>query len=197
MTTYFRRSFPILLLLAFTVGCNLVNQIQKKIEEDKKPKVITGTDGKSQITVPGNWSIQKNLNDDATIQVANLRAEQYAIVISESKVDFTSEMTLSDFAEIIKENARNAITNPVMTEIKALSVNGHSAVQFEAEGSMNNIKAKWLYTIIDAPKNYHQIMTWSLQSKFEANRPAFVDLINSFKEIDGLGHTTTTDSTKR
>lgn len=185
MTTYFRKGLPILLLLAFTLGCQLFNQIQKKIEEDSKPKLITGTDGKSQLTIPGNWSTQKDLNDDATIQVGNLRAEQYAIVISESKADFTEEMTLVDFADVIRKNAREAITTPTVSENHYVTVAGHPAVQFEVDGSISNIKAKWLYTIIDAPKNYHQIMTWSMQSKFETNRPVFTDVINSFKEIDG------------
>ena len=80
---------PILVLAVFVLGCSYFNQVKKEIEKVQEPQVMTATDGKSQVSVPGTWSAQKDLNDNASIQAGNLLAEQYAIVISESKEDFS------------------------------------------------------------------------------------------------------------
>ncbi len=179
-----RNSLTLFLLLTFTLGCQFFNQIQKKIEEGQKPKVITSTDGKCQLTVPASWSPQKDLNDDANIQAGNLLAEQYTVVISETKVDFTDDMDLNGFTEIVRKGIGETIKTPIVSEIRPLMVNGYPAVQFDVTGSVDNIKARWLYTIVDTPKNYHQILAWTLNSKYEANKPVFLEVINSFKEIE-------------
>lgn len=184
MTICLRNSFTLFLLLSFTLGCQFFSQVQKKIEESQKPNVITCTDGKCQLTVPGNWSPQKDLNDDANLQAGNLRAEQYAVIISELKADFTSEVDLNAFTEIVRKGVNETIKTPIVSENRPLTVNGYPAIQFDVAGSVENIKARWLYTIVGTPKNYHQILTWTLNSKYEANKPVFLDVINSFKEIE-------------
>jgi hypothetical protein len=176
---------PILVLAVFVLGCSYFNQVKKEIEKVQEPQIMTATDGKSQLSVPGTWSAQKDLNDNASIQAGNLLAEQYAIVISESKEDFSSKMTLNDYADVIRKSAKQTLTDAVLTETKPVTINGYPAVQFEVDGSVSNIKAKWLYTLVNAPNNFHQILAWSTASKYEKNKPVFVDVINSFKEIEG------------
>ena len=177
---------PILVLAVFVLGCSYFNQVKKQIEKVQEPTVMTATDGKSQLTVPGAWSAQKDLNDNASIQAGNLLAEQYAIVISESKEDFNSKMTLNEYADIIRKSAKQTLTDAVLSESKPVTVNGYPGVQFEVDGSVSNIKAKWLYTLVDAPKNFHQILAWSTASKYEKNKQVFLDVVNSFKEIEGI-----------
>ena len=166
---------PVLVLAVFVFGCSLFNQ---------KPQVVTGTDGKSQLTVPGTWNTQTDLNDNATIQVGNVILEQFTIVISESKEDFAT-LDFDDYIDIIRRSAKQTLTDAVLTESRSITVNGYPAVQFEVDGSVARIKAKWLYTLVDAPKNYHQVLAWSSAAKYEKNKPVFVDVVNSFKEIDG------------
>jgi hypothetical protein len=176
---------PILVLAVFVLGCSYFNQVKKQIEKVQEPQIMTATDGKSQLSVPGTWSAQKDLNDNASIQAGNLLAEQYAIVISESKEDFSSKMTLNDYADVIRKSAKTTLTDAVLTETKPVTINGYPAVQFEVDGTVSNIKAKWLYTLVDAPKNFHQILAWSTASKYEKNKPVFLEVVNSFKEIEG------------
>jgi hypothetical protein len=185
MTTHLRKIVPLIVLLALALGCKFFNQIQKKVEEDQKPKVMTSTDGKCQLTVPRNWSVQKDLNDDAVIQAGNLRAEQYAVVISDTKVDFTDEMNLLGITELVRNGLAETVPDPIFSENKPVTVNGYSALQFEVSGSVDKIRARWIYTIVDSPKNFHQIIAWSLASKYEANKPVFLEVINSFRETEG------------
>lgn len=183
MKTIFFKSLPIIAVLFFALGCSFVNQVKKGIDKMQTPHVVTGKDGKSQLTVPGSWKEQTRLNEEASLQVGNPFAEQYAIIITESKEDFTEEMTLEDFTSLIRQNADEAITNAIISENKSLSINGYPAKQFEVSGSIDNIKAKWIYTLIDAPENYHQIMAWTLASRYEENKPVLLEVVNSFKEI--------------
>lgn len=182
MKTIFYKSLPILAVLFFVLGCSLINRVRNEIDKTQSPKIVTSKDGKIQLTVPGAWKEQNGLNEEAGLQVANPVAEQYAIVISESKADFTDKMTLENFTELIQQNAKSVIADAVVSEPRSLTINGYPAKQFEVGGSIENIKAKWIYTLVDAPNNYHQILTWTLASRYEQNKPVLLDVINSFKE---------------
>jgi hypothetical protein len=177
---------PLIVLLFLSLGCGLINKIKKEVEESQKSKVIASTDNKCQLTVPGSWSIEKDLNDAANLQAGNRFAEQYAIVISESKQDFAPKMDLNKYTGLIRKNISTSILDASITENSSITVNGYQALQFEVEGTTDDIRAKWLYTMIDAPKNYHQILAWSLVSKYSSNKPVFLDVINSFKETEGF-----------
>jgi hypothetical protein len=181
-----KKLVPALLVMSFTLGCSLFNQMKKQAEADKKTQVITATDNKSELTVPGSWEKQSGLNNEAAIQVANLIGGQYAIVITESKKDLGSDITLQQFADAVKENTTKnvLIQNVVMSEPKPITINGYPAVQFESNGTAAGIKLNWIYTLINAPKNYHQVITWSLAAKYEQNKPVLLEVANSFKEID-------------
>ena len=55
--------------------------------------MLKSPDGKFQLTVPAGWRENASLNDKAEIKAANPIEEVYVIVITESKADFTDEMT--------------------------------------------------------------------------------------------------------
>lgn len=181
-----KKLVPALLVMSFTLGCSLFNQMKKQAEADKKTQVITATDNKSELTVPGSWEKQSGLNNEAAIQVANLIGGQYAIVITESKKDLGSDISLQQFTDAVKENTTKnvLIQNVVMSEPKPITINGYPGVQFESNGTAAGIKLNWIYTLINAPKNYHQVITWSLAAKYEQNKPVLLEVANSFKEID-------------
>ena len=176
---------PLSILLFVALGCSAINQIKQKVEESQKPQVLGCTDGKCELTVPGSWKVETDLNDVANFQAANPLAEQYGIVISESKQDFTGEMSLDDYVDLIIKDIGTRINDAQITETRELTINGYPAKQFEVSGSVEKIKAKWIYTFVDAPKNFHQILVWTIASKFDANKPILIDVINSFKETDG------------
>lgn len=176
---------PALLLISFTLGCSIFNQLKKQAEADKKPQVITAGDNKSQLTVPGTWEKQRGLNNEASLQAAYLMGGQYAIVITESKKEIGT-VSLQEFADAVKENTKKNVLlqDIVMSEPKLMTINGYPAAQFETSGTAAGIKLNWIYTLVDAPKNYHQVITWSLAQKYEQNKPVLLEVANSFKEID-------------
>ena len=118
-------------ILFFSGGCQVANRIVKEVEKTQNPQIINGTDNRAQITVPGNWQKRTDLHDEAEIQAANLLKEQYVIVISESNIDFSDDMTLKDFTELIIGTSKETVKDGVITEVTSIKVDGYDAKQFE------------------------------------------------------------------
>lgn len=186
MKNKFLKILPLSFLLFVALGCSAISQLKKSVEETQKPKVLECADRKCQLTVPGSWKTQTDLNDVANLQAANPLAEQYAIVISESKQDFTGDVSLDDYVELITKDINTRITDAQITETRSITISGYPAKQIEVSGSVEKVKAKWIYTFIDAPKNFHQILAWTIASRYDSNRPVLLEVINSFKETDGV-----------
>lgn len=179
------KSFLFASFLFVVLGCSMVDKIKKEVEKTQSPQVLTSTDGKYQLTVPGNWKTETELHDQAELQAANRIGELYVIVIRESKEDFSDNTDVAFVTENARSNLREAAANLVMSEPAAVNINGNRALQFEASGEVDNIKAKYLYAIVETPQNFYQIMTWTLTSRFDRNKDVLQGVINSFKEISG------------
>jgi len=167
-------------ILFVTLGCN---QIKKAIEASRAPKVITAADNKCQLTVPGNWQTRTDLHEEANWQAANLFAEQYAIVISESKADLSADILLQDYTDLLQGSTKQKVADVTFSPVKNIDINGYPAAQYEAEGTVEKIRIKWIFTIIDTPKYMHQIVAWTTPSNYNENRQTLLDVINSFKDL--------------
>lgn len=172
------------LLLCVTLGCKFAGQVKEELDKSKSPKEITATDNSTRFTVPGGWQVRTDLHEDARLQAANLFAEQYAIVITESKEDFARKVTLRDYAAILMETSKESVPDMTFSAISDKTINGYPAVQYEGIGTVENNKIKWIFTLIETPKNFHQLAVWTLPSRFESNKETLFEVINSFKELD-------------
>ena len=171
------------LLPFFVFGCSLADRINKEVSKNKTPQTLNSTDNNIQITVPGNWQKRTDLHDDAELQAANLMGEQYVIILRESKADFGKAFNLDSLTKIARDNLKTAAKDTFFTEPVAVKINGYDAKQFEAGGEIENIKIKYLYAIVETPNNYYQIITWTMNSRFEKNKGILSEVIYSFKEI--------------
>lgn len=169
-------------LLFVVLGCSSFMEGFKKGIEGK-PQVMRSADGTFQLTVPGNWSRQTDLNKEASLQAANPREELYVIVIKESKSDFPKSATIDTVTNLVKDNAREAIINATFTEPLPTLINGNFARQFEVGGNVSSIDAKYLYTIVETQQYYYQVITWTLADRFTKNKTKMRDVSNSFREM--------------
>lgn len=144
--------------------------------------VMTSTDGRSQLTVPTDWSSRTDLNDVAILQAANLAKEQYVIVIDDNKADFTNA-TLNDHSQITSQLIVDGLTSPQITQPVPVTINGYAALQREIHGSFDNINVVYLHTSIETPTRFYQVLTWTLKSKYAENRSIFEQVTQSFQEI--------------
>jgi hypothetical protein len=164
----------LVLLVCVVTGCA---QLQKLA----KPTVLKSPDGKFQLTVPGGWSENAALNDQADIKAANKIEEVYVIVITETKSDFAKQISLDEFTSIARESLLATIESPDATEPRSVTVNGNSARAYDIQGAVDNVKVAYLVTTVETTDHYHQILTWTLQSRKDKNQKMRQEVIDSFR----------------
>lgn len=194
----------IALIVPFLNGCSLLKKlIDKQSSESSKEtnsldlsknwgkedssnhtsgNILKSNNDLSEITLPEGWKEQKGLNEKADIQAADSLNNNFMIVLSESKLDF-NEMTLDKHSEATRSILLKAIGNPVVEGPTRLTINGFPAVQYKITGSIDNLNPVYLHTTIETPKNFHQVLAWTLASKYEKNKPVLDKVIGSFKEV--------------
>lgn len=170
----------VFLLLSFT-GCSLVNKVKDSVGTSDKKQTIASSDGKFEVTVPGNWKEDKGLNDEAVLQVSNRIQEKYLIVIDESKQDFDASFTLKDYAALVKDNMVKSGQDMSTGTEKEVTVNGEKAQYFEISGTVDKIKAKYIVVIAQDKDNIYQIISWTLASKFDKNKDEMLQVAQSLK----------------
>lgn len=144
--------------------------------------VITSTDGQSQVTVPTGWSAQHELHESAELQAGDPAHSLYIIVLTDPKSNY-SGMTLEEHAQ---STLQVLTKNMSSTETKGptrLTINGYPALQYELGGVMKNVKVAYLHTTVETPKNFQQIIAWTLQSQWGKNQKLLRDVVQTFKEV--------------
>ncbi len=206
MNHSFRKWFLIIVLLVPLIhGCSLLKKLTDKQSSDSSKEtnsldlsknwgkedssnhtsgnILKSNNGSSQITLLEGWKEQKGLNEKAEIQAADSLNNNFIIVLSESKLDF-NDMTIDKHSEATRSILLKAIGNPVVEGPTRLTINGVPAVQYKITGSIDNLNPVYLHTTIETPKNFHQVLAWTLASKYEKNKPVLDKVIGSFKEIE-------------
>jgi bifunctional DNA-binding transcriptional regulator/antitoxin component of YhaV-PrlF toxin-antitoxin module len=177
-----RKLFPLGLLLFTTLACNFVSRLSREIEKAGQPTVLTSPDGRFQLTIPGGWRKDTELNEKAEISASNRAREMYVVVLSESKRDFASDMTLEKFTELSRNAMMGNVRGAQATAPTPTSVSGHPAMQYELRGTVENVNIAYLNTTVETPGDYHQIIAWTLPSRFNDNQATLREVTQSFKE---------------
>ena len=149
-------------------------------ETRKSSEIVEFIDGQFYVLKPASWSILDNLNDEADLQMGNLSQEAYCIVMSESKIDYDNSFTLEKYSELTSGFILEALANPTLSEAENMILNGQPAVKYELIGSINGIRVRYWHVSINTESHFHQVILWSLPSKFERNRADYEAVLNSF-----------------
>lgn len=186
----------LLLILTMFSGCSMLANLADK---DKGGEEVTDTDsGKKDETedkgsdqtiksdassisfvFSSDWS-EVSLVEDASIEMANLAAEKYFVVIEESVVDFEDDFTIEDYAKIIMDQMESGIENGEKTGPEKVTIGDNiPAVQYELAGSIDKIKIKYVLTCFEHDGIFYQALAWSLQSKYDDVKPDFLKVLNS------------------
>ncbi len=177
--------WPLIFVVLAALGCSALDKARREIAEAGKPKTLTSSNGKYQISIPGDWSETSKLNEQATIQAAKLADELYVVVITEDKTDFADDMTLEKYTGIIIEQMKGRVTDAEASEPVSLTVNGNNATRFELKGTISSLKAVYVCTIVETKGSFNQVLGWTLNSRFKENKPKLVSVEESFSEVSG------------
>ena len=176
---------PFALLICVTLACNLVQRFKQEADRAKKPTVLKSADGKYQLTIPGDWREDAALLDEAVLKASNRANELYVIVLSESKEDFADDVTLEKFTTLTRDAMKGNVVSPELTEPQPTSINGNPAMQYELRGTVDSMKVAYINTTVETTEHYHQIIAWTLRSRYDKNQGALREVTQTFKEAPG------------
>lgn len=147
-----------------------------------KPEKVEFFDQSFSVMMPASWSLRKDLNDAADLQMGNSFKEAYTIIISEDISDF-DDITLEDHSDITRSMIKQGLKDWQESNPETFDIGGNRALRYRLAGVMDGIKVVYWHVTLETEEHYHQILLWSLKSKFPKNQADFDKVIQSFEEI--------------
>lgn len=175
------------ILLASTAACAVLKRLGR---DGGSPTVLTSQDGKFQLTLPAGWRTETELNEEASLQGSNRSRELYVALLTDTKSDFEGDVSLADFTSVTRNHMVTQIHPTKTTEPTPVTINGNPALQYEVHAAVEGIKAAYIITNVETSEHYHQILTWTLASRFEENRGVLLEVSQTFKALGAAKPTT-------
>ena len=155
-----------------------------KAEAPAVATTITSPDGLASIVLPSGWKQEQaqELHDQADLQASDRANEMYVIVMSENKEDFR-DMTAEKHSQFTRSALTEKLESPEVSAPAQVTTGGLTGTQYEIRGGVDNLNIAYLHTTVESPTHFHQILAWTLKSRFDKNRPVLDAVIQSFKEV--------------
>ncbi len=170
--------FYLLLIPAFIIPM-VVKERAMARERAKETREMVATEGNARVTVPGDWTVLE-LNKKASLQVGNRAKEQYLLVLSEDKSDLEG-MTLQKHHQLTRDSMLKKMTNASATDPVALTIDGKPAWQDELSGTEDGTNLVFLHTTVDDGGHFHQILSWTLKSRWPQNNAQLRQVTGTFR----------------
>lgn len=166
------------------------NATVEKLDPSEYNEVVT--DSLFELSLPSYMKTLSNLNDDASLQYANIFKETYTIVIYENKQDFIDSFKeYNEYDEAIPfiDNYSRAqtnfitegLTNKQVIPYNLTEIGGLDARQIMMKGSLDGDDIGYVMGYVEGKENVYMIMTWTLLEKLNKYEETFEGIIGSFK----------------
>lgn len=146
-------------------------------------RVIASVDFLYTVKLPANWSILKNLNDEATIEIGNLEEDVYCIAFSERKTDFEPDVTIDDFYESVLRGTSDAVQKANIKRLPPLSSFKLDHRRARVDGEIEYNEITYFIQIIETKDYFYQMVSYTPKENAENLLPLFDEITNSFKEL--------------
>jgi len=165
----------ILVILVFSgfVACNFL---------PSQPQKVEFLDQSFSVIMPASWSLRSDLNGVADLQMGNSFKEAYTIIISENKMNF-DDISMEDHSDITRSMIKQGMKNYHESNPEIIDFGGYRALRYRLSGSVNGVNIVYWHVTLETENHYHQMLLWSLKSKFSKNEADFDSVIQSFEEI--------------
>lgn len=155
---------------------------------DVTNSIVDGTVMKSstedvQITLPKGWKKDDELNAQAKIGASDRLKEKYVMVNSVSKKDMSDDASLDDYIAAFMSSTKVSLENMKEFDSKDIKVDSLTSKVVEFSGEAQKVKVHYLGAFVEKGDYFHQIITWSTESKFNGNKNEFMQVIESFKVL--------------
>lgn len=151
-------------------------------------------DGIASLEVPKNWTpiSGSDANPEASLQIGNLFAETYAMVLSEAKADFEGiagehpnpdgGYSLEDYTDLITSMMTAPGSGMTSSPKQQISHNGMPAYRFKLQGAVEGNAVVFLGMVVEGDRHFHQVLCWTLAEREAKNTPTLEAVLASFKE---------------
>ncbi len=152
--------------------------------------------GHYSMALPDNMTENKSLNEEASLQYADLTGEFYVIVIDETKLSVDSALRdagllgkkKSDtslwisFADLMVKNYKNSVQDFKEFHQQERTINGLRALQNTFEGKVDSYDVYYVINFIEGKDHLYQIMTWTMTKYKDRYQEKMDHMLNSFRE---------------
>ena len=146
---------------------------------------VIADDNVTKLSVPASWKQHAELTEFAGIEYVGLQREQYLIVTSESKVNFANSTDVFTYNDMLEQNFRNSVANLQVKYLGEVEINGMRGLKYEMRGEINNIKIAYLQVALEGEEHFHQVLFWTVPTRWSANLRLFEKALVSFTECPG------------
>lgn len=194
-----RKIFGILLLLTIfsckDIARSIINNTSDKsdslLEKDfNKIKINDSFD----ISVPKYMKKMDNLNEDASLQYANLYKEAYVVVTVEDKNVFkktfksykeydTIKSLIDNYKEVRVKMFKEIMKVDKIEHYSLQDINGYNARQFKIEGTIDNVDIFYLMAVVETDEDLYLVMNWTLLDRSKRFENTFETMTTSFNKI--------------
>lgn len=146
---------------------------------------VTSSNGaRYELFLPNDME-PSHVNDSAaSLEYQNVKRQLFIEVIDESKAKIISFGLDYDLETYMKICTRT-IDNEGLYVNKSLTINGNKALQTEIKKANSKGKLiEYKLTCVETPKFFYQILIWTPDNSFSANKADMEKMVNSFKEIE-------------
>ncbi len=145
-----------------------------------KHKKIEFLNNSFSVVMPSSWSLRSDLNDVANLQMGNLLKEAYVIIISENKMDFDN-LSLEGHSDITRSQIKTSLSKYKESSPEYVSNGKLRTLRYRLTGTIDDINLIYWHVTIETKEYYHQMLLWSLKSKFSSNEADYNSVIQSFE----------------
>jgi len=143
---------------------------------------VIADDNATRLRAPASWKKHSELTEDGSIELARPSKDQYLVVISESKADFSRDTDVFVFNDMVHQNFHESISNLQVKYLGEVTINGMHGLKHELRGEIENHKVVYLQVALESEHRFHQILIWTVPTGWSANLKQFEEIVNSFTE---------------
>ncbi len=147
----------------------------------KEPVMTTfqTNDGNVSLTVPDSWTTRQTDSEDIILAIEDSSAELDAIMFSDPLDGASAGDYLASHLEELKASSEGV----EYSAPSAITVNGINTFFSEYSEKTDSGTDKYIFAAYDVKGTVYEILVSTTAEKYDANKKAMMDLVNSLKAI--------------
>jgi hypothetical protein len=144
--------------------------------------VFKGRSAPQQITAPSGWTasaLDKSAKSYTQLVLTDETGDVGVMLLYQGGADL--DLSLKEYADTILKQMIADLTDTDHTEWKKIKVDGIDALRCQLSGTRDNLKLKYLVTILKGKDSYSQVLAFTKRSAFTDHLDELTKISDSFR----------------